>query len=198
MKKLSTSVLFLCMGLIKYSPLVTTMSGKLSGGKLYKGRSGNIISTKVKPINRRTPNQLAVRDSLRYWASEWKIITPVNRLLWAAHAENFTKKNRVGDSHVISAFNYFVLEQQRNTYAFGGVIQSILFPTIDVPALNGNIANPAITVRSAKLDIDTPLISQLVMFLLFLQLEVFLLVVALRKECFVLLLYCLQQLPHSL
>ena len=53
MKNLKNVPIIILMGLIKYSPLVTMISGKLSGGKLYKGRSGNIISTKIKPINRK-------------------------------------------------------------------------------------------------------------------------------------------------
>jgi hypothetical protein len=95
MKKTLKSIpIIILMGLIKYSPLVTTISGKLSGGKLYKGRSGNIISCKVKPINRRTPAQLQTRADFREASGAWKLVYIFHGASWKAYASNISKKKQ--------------------------------------------------------------------------------------------------------
>ena len=153
-------IIFVLMGLIKYSPLVTTMNGKLSGGKLYKGRSGNIISTKVKPVNRRTSTQLAARAALKEYSGLWKTIFDIQRSSWDSFASAITKKNRVGDTHVMTGFAAFVSENTRLQYASPGAAEVDIPPANITPTLNGNFAN-AVAVGSATQTfvIDIPLVT---------------------------------------
>lgn len=157
--------------LIKFSGLVSGVSGKLNGSKLYKGRSGSVMSNKVKPKNPNTPGQIAQRAFLRYYSGLFASLLIAGIIAWNDAGAQLTKKNRVGDSHKIAGFNLYIIENTRNKHLYnlpwsGGTPASSLNvdlaspPAPLAPTVNGNLAAPAIVGGSTQtMVIDIPLIS---------------------------------------
>ena len=148
------------MALIKFSALVSGMSGKLNGSKIYKGRSGGTMTNKVKPTNRNTAAQIGVRAQLRYFAGLWRGIGAILIAAWNAQGLSTPKTNRVGDSHHTSGFNLFILENTRAKYLNPAAADITAPPAATAPTLNGNIANGVAVGGSAQTFVlDIPLVS---------------------------------------
>ena len=148
------------MALIKFSALVSGMSGKLNGSKIYKGRSGGTVTNKVKPTNRNTAAQIGVRSYLRYFSGLWKTIGASSIAAWNSYGLGISRKNRVGDVHHESGFNAFIQENARAKYLNSSAADVTLPPAQTAPTLNGNIANPvAVGGSTQTFVLDIPLVS---------------------------------------
>lgn len=93
---------------IKYSALVSDMSGKLNGSVATKNRYGSYLRNKVTPVNRKTTYQLAVRAIFTLATQAWRSLTASERSQWNAGATNFSRTNIFGDIRNLSGFNLFV------------------------------------------------------------------------------------------
>lgn len=96
------------MAKIKYSALVSEMSGKLNGSVMAKNRSGNYVRTKITPVNPQTPAQVAARNRLSFFSSAWKGLTQGQRDAWNGSVDDWTKTNIFGDSIKPSGQNLYV------------------------------------------------------------------------------------------
>lgn len=96
------------MAKVKYSALVSEMSGKLNGSVLAKNRSGSYIRTKITPVNPQTIAQTAVRNRLSAMSQAWKGLTESQRSAWNSAVEDWQKTNIFGDTVKPSGQNLFV------------------------------------------------------------------------------------------
>lgn len=96
------------MAKVKYSALVSEMSGKLNGSVLAKNRSGSYIRTKITPVNPQTVAQTAVRNRLSAMSQAWKGLTENQRSAWNSSVEDWQKTNIFGDTVKPSGQNLFV------------------------------------------------------------------------------------------
>lgn len=93
---------------IKYSALVSDMSGKLNGSVATKNRYGSYLRNKVTPVNRKTSFQLAIRAIFTLATQAWRGLTSAQRSQWNEGASNFSRTNIFGDIRNLSGFNLFV------------------------------------------------------------------------------------------
>jgi len=147
------------------------MSGKLNGSKIYKGRSGSVVTNKVKPKNPNTATQIQRRANLRFFAALWHTIAQSFMLEWQSAGSQITKKNRVGDSHTIGGFNLYILENSRNRFLFncpwsGATPAATLNTPLETPpadtppVVNGNVESLDFTGGATPvMTIDIPLVS---------------------------------------
>lgn len=85
------------MAKVKFSALVSGMSGKLNGSVLFKGRNGDVIRTKVTPVNPNTTAQSLVRSVLAYLSSKFRTLTQAQIAAWNSAVANFAKTDIFGD-----------------------------------------------------------------------------------------------------
>ena len=112
------------MAKVKFSALVSGMSGKLNGSVLYRGPAGDIIRTKVTPSNPQTPAQLAARSLLTALSQQWRALTVAERTAWNAITENFPSVDVFGDQRIPSGQQLFIGINTNITNAGGVVITS--------------------------------------------------------------------------
>lgn len=106
------------MAKIKYSALVSSMSGKLNGSVLTKNKSGYAIRNKTTPINRRTSYQTQLRANFAANAKLWATLTESQINAWNAAAVQVSRTNIFGDKIQNSGFNLF-MECNRNLFTAG-------------------------------------------------------------------------------
>lgn len=86
---------------------MTDARGKLGGQVFTKSREGATVRTKVTPVNRRSPAQMAVRNALGALSRAWSYDPAVDREAWKSAAESVTRKNIFGDSYSLTGKSYF-------------------------------------------------------------------------------------------
>ncbi len=90
-----------------WGALMVNGRGKLGGHVAQKGTYGNVLRTKVSPINRRTVPQQNRRAGIAELSRDWGTLTEVERTSW----NNFAKTNPVtdvfGNAMNLSGFNMF-------------------------------------------------------------------------------------------
>lgn len=95
------------MAKIKFGMMMTDARGKLGGQVFTKSREGATVRTKVTPVNRRSPAQMAVRSALGALSRAWSYDPAVDREAWASAAESVTRNNIFGDSYSLTGKSYF-------------------------------------------------------------------------------------------
>lgn len=129
------------MAKIKYSALVSEVSGKLNGSVLTKNRYGAYIRNKVTPVNRQTSAQLGVRSTFTTVAQAWRGLTQAQLAQWGAGAKNFIRTNVFGDIRNLSGFNLY-MRLNKNLLNTGGAM-------IDVCPLPAPVESITATVLAA-------------------------------------------------
>lgn len=108
------------MAKIKYSALVSEMSGKLNGSVMARNRSGNYVRTKTTPVNPQTDFQVAVRNRLAGFSAGWRGLTAQARAAWNSAVSDWTKTNIFGDIVRPSGQNLYIAVNS-NIQNAGGV-----------------------------------------------------------------------------
>lgn len=90
------------MAKIKFSALVSEMSGKLNGSVVVRGKSGAFIRNRVIPINANTASQNAVRQNFAIISKAWSNLTETQRATWNAGVENWKYSNLFADIKKLS------------------------------------------------------------------------------------------------
>lgn len=137
------------MAKVKYSALVSGMSGKLNGSVMAKNKAGDYIRTKVTPTNPQTTAQVAARNRLATWAQAWRGITQAQRNAWIAATASFPVINVFGDSKLLSG-NALYTQLNTNLALIGASAID------DAPS---PVAITAITALSATAAAGTPALS---------------------------------------
>lgn len=100
------------MASIKYSALVTGISGKLNGSVMSRNRGGNYVRNKTTPLNPRTSYQSKVRAFFGFVASAWRSLSQNQVDTWNTAGSDFPYTDYWGDTRTLSGFN---LHQRINT-----------------------------------------------------------------------------------
>lgn len=105
-------IIFVCVKVV-WSALVSQMSGKLNGSKIYTGRTGSIISNRVKPKNKNSATQISSRALIRYFAAAWKSLSQTLITEWNSQGAATQHKDKLGKTHTMSGFNLWITENCR-------------------------------------------------------------------------------------
>lgn len=94
---------------IKWGMMMTDGRGKLGGQVASKNRSGAYVRTKVTPVNPRTSNQSAVRQSLAIISKTWQLLSEKKRESWnaAANSGDWNRNDVFGDSRKPTGKNLY-------------------------------------------------------------------------------------------
>ena len=93
---------------VKYSALVSQMSGKLNGSVASFNRGGAYLRNKVTPVNPQTTFQQANRNKLTSFSQQWSALTDAERLSWNNSVTAWAKTDIFGDVRNPSGINLFV------------------------------------------------------------------------------------------
>jgi hypothetical protein len=81
----------------KFGAIIVDGSGKIGGHVATKNRNGNALRTKIKPSNKNSIDQQAIRSIFAQVAKKWLSLTPEQVQAWNAAAENSSYSNSFGD-----------------------------------------------------------------------------------------------------
>ena len=95
------------MALIKYSALVTGMSGKINGSVAARNKGGDYLRNKTTPVNPQTPAQQLARAQFGGVSSQWRSLTPRQVDAWNDAAGNFPYTNIFGDKKFLNGLQLF-------------------------------------------------------------------------------------------
>lgn len=90
------------MAKIKFSALVSEMSGKLNGSVIVRGKSGAFVRNRVIPINANTTSQSAARQNFAIISKAWSSLTEAQRATWNSGVENWKYSNLFADIKKLS------------------------------------------------------------------------------------------------
>ena len=96
------------MARIKYSSLVSDMSGKLNGGIAQKGVSGSVLINKPTRISKMGVNAVAARNRLANVQQIWKTLSKSQKAEWTQWAEYAQFKSTGFGSAVISGQSVYI------------------------------------------------------------------------------------------
>lgn len=97
---------------IKYSALVSDVSGKLNGSVAARNLGGNYLRNKITPLNPQTTYQMARRGAFGSVAGLWRGLDFLQVTAWNAAAKEFPYTDQFGDTRYLSGFS---LHQKLNT-----------------------------------------------------------------------------------
>lgn len=97
------------MSKIKFSALVSGMSGKLNGSVFARNRSGAYVRNKTTPTNPQTIYQVEVRSRLATYSSKWRDLTQSQRNAWNSQVSEWAKTDIFGDIVNPTGKNLFTL-----------------------------------------------------------------------------------------
>lgn len=125
------------MARVKFSPIISSINGKLGNAVFQGGRSGAILREKVKPINRKTEKQVAARNRLSGIKAIWQGLTTTEKDSWISFANFFKQSTKHNITKFLSAYELFI---QANTIRTQGPFDALLETTFQTEALEGGEA----------------------------------------------------------
>lgn len=98
------------MALVKYGAGIVQMSGSIAGDVHARNRFGNYKRPRTKPVNPKSPRQVAARVIMMYLAEQWREapMTDVERIAWQTYADSVNWNNRLGEQVTLTGFNMFI------------------------------------------------------------------------------------------
>ena len=137
------------MALIKFGIVVAEARGKLNGGVFSKSAAGNVLRTKVTPVNPASTAQQAVRSGLTALAQAWRGLTVAQRAGFKALATQVSTSNIFGDNVTFSGMAmYSRINRHRQA-----ITQTLLTDAPALPTLS------AVTSLSVTATAGTPTLS---------------------------------------
>jgi len=99
--------------LIKWGSIVVEGSGKLGGHVYYKGKGDSVIRTLARARNPQTRSQQTIKSRFTKLTQDWSNLTDDQRQSWNEATSSFSRKNRFGDTVLLTGKNlYNALNQQ--------------------------------------------------------------------------------------
>lgn len=117
------------MAKIKFGLVVTDGRNKLGGHVFTKNRAGNVIRTKVTPVNPQSSAQLSVRNRLTTYSQGWSGLTPAQRDAWNGAVSDYARTDIFGDLRNPSGFNLYQRLNNNLAIVGGSAITSPPLPT---------------------------------------------------------------------
>jgi len=96
--------------LIRYGLAVNEMRGSAGGVVIARNRFGSYARSRTKPVNPKSPRQVAIRTIMMYLAEYWREtpMTDVIRAAWQTYADSVNWENKLGESVTLTGFNMFM------------------------------------------------------------------------------------------
>lgn len=96
--------------LIRYGVAVNEMRGSAGGITIARNRFGSYVRSRTKPVNPKSPRQVAAHIIMMYLAEQWREspMTDAIRLAWQVYADSMNWGNKLGESVTLTGFNVFV------------------------------------------------------------------------------------------
>jgi len=85
------------MAKVKFSALISGMSGKLNGSVFARNAGGDYLRTKVTPVNPQTSYQVLARARLAGFSQGWRSLTQSQRQAWSNAVANWSTTDVFGD-----------------------------------------------------------------------------------------------------
>jgi hypothetical protein len=134
----STGSIFRVIVLVKivFSGIGVVDARKKLGGSVFsRNRGGNYIRRRVVPINRNTTSQRGSRTRFTGLSQGWRGLTATQQTAWNNATGNFPRKDRLGNTIVLSGANLY--QSLNNTLINAGIA------TIATPPIASTIVGPA-------------------------------------------------------
>ncbi len=97
------------MAVIMLGGGVTDIRGSIGGSTFSRGKAGNYIRSRKKPINPRSNLQESRRAAASQLSREWgKTLTEVQRAAWRSYADDTNWTNKLGQSITIPGLSAFL------------------------------------------------------------------------------------------
>lgn len=103
------------MAKVKFGEIVVDMRGKLGGHVHTRNHYGNVVRTRVVPINPQTTAQSTSRNQLKAASVAWRKLTVAQRASWNSFAENYKQQDALGNSIRLTGANLFVMQYKLMT-----------------------------------------------------------------------------------
>lgn len=113
---------------------ITAASGKISGSVFAKGKGNLYVRVKTKPHNPNTTYQNTSRANFRSNSQAWRALTASQRASWNAAAINFPRKNKLGNTILLSGAGLYN-SINNNLLAIGQ-------PVINIPPIPTTVLTP--------------------------------------------------------
>lgn len=117
------------MARIKFSPLISSIKGKLGNAVFQGGKSGFILRTKAQPRNKNTASQVKARGRMIQVKTLWQNLTTLEKNSWIAFANFYRKTTKFNSTKILSAYELFI---QYNTIRLQGDVTPLLTTNFSV------------------------------------------------------------------
>lgn len=141
------------MALARFGPTVVQLSGAIAGVVYARNRFGNYIRPRTKPVNPKSPRQMAIRIILMFLAEQWREspMTDAIREAWQTYASSINWNNRLGEDVTLLGYNCFIQCNAARITAGGTLITAAptalgLPPGDPVFAVAGSAASQELSV----------------------------------------------------
>jgi len=96
--------------LVKYGGGIVGASGSIAGDTHARNRFGNYVRARTKPINPKSPRQMAARILWMMLAEQWREspMTPAIREAWETYASSVNWNNALGEVVKLTGYNHFL------------------------------------------------------------------------------------------
>lgn len=123
------------MALVKYGGGIIQMSGSLAGTTHARNRFGNYMRARTKPVNPKSPRQVAARIIVMFLAEQWREspMTDSIRAAWQTYAAAINWTNKLGDTVKLTGFNHF-MRSNAAILAAGGTLVTAAPTDLGLPA----------------------------------------------------------------
>lgn len=98
------------MGLVKYSPLVSEVRGKVGDVIFSRNTYGAYVRDYVIPLNPNTTYQQTARNLMSAAVILWQGLSEDQRTQWRAYASELIRTNRYNDLSRLSGYNAFIMQ----------------------------------------------------------------------------------------
>lgn len=104
---------------VNFGAIIVDGRGKLGGHVAQKNASGNILRTKISPVNRNTPSQQKRRTLIARLTKKWASLTDEQRGCWSHFSDLHPETDIFGKTLHISGFNIYLMVNA-NLVGMGG------------------------------------------------------------------------------
>lgn len=98
-------------------------AGKVGNLVYQRSRYGVICYPRFIPANPRTEKQVTVRSYLATVSSYWRLLSELERLMWALAGQQQRTRRRLGRSAPLTGFNYFMRVNLRRLNRGGTLVE---------------------------------------------------------------------------
>lgn len=84
------------MALVRTSSIVGAISGNLQSVNFTQSKSGTVVRSRLRRVNRRTKRQTKIRRNLTALRNRWRGLTEEQRITWNVLTATLSEPNRVG------------------------------------------------------------------------------------------------------